>query len=163
MAVAQPKQPAQTAGPPPAVKQKIAEIEARMQSQLASRQAELKSKMEAKVADSRARLEAKQDEVEANLKKLSDEIQKRIEKELANLPEELSGDLKKVDEEITTLKEESEKLYESIRADIDTQVAGIAKDKKEEMVIGAYQYADPSFQDLTDLSQVRVQQMEKKS
>ncbi|MFA5508668.1 MAG: hypothetical protein WC423_24805, partial [Vulcanimicrobiota bacterium] len=163
LAAPRPSQPQQPSGPPPEVTQKIAEIESRMRAQLQSRQAELKTRMEAKVADSRIRLETKQKEITASLDKVSEEIQKRISEQLAKLPEEMSGEIKEVDEQIKKLQEESEKLYGSIRTDIDSQVAGIAKDKNEEMVIGAYRYVDPSFQDLTDLSQVRVQQMENKS
>lgn len=150
-------------GQPPEVAAKIREIEGRMQAQLESKKVQLRAQVEAKMAQARVQLEAKQDEVQKNLEKLNDTIGARIEKELANLPEPVKLKIKEVDDKIVTLQEESKKLYDSIREDIDEQVGGVAKDKNQEMVIGAYRYKDPSFQDLTDLSQVRVQQMEKKS
>ena len=150
-------------GNSPDVTAKIREIEGRMQAQLESKKAQLRAQVEAKMAQAREQLEAKSDEVQANLEKLNNDIGLRIEKELANLPEPVKLKIKEVDDKIVALQEESKKLYDSIREDIDLQVGGVAKDKNQEMVIGAYRYKDPSFQDLTDLSQVRVQQMEKKS
>ena len=157
-----PPRPPTSSGPPPEIKAKIRQVEAQMKAELRAKQAALQGQMEAKMAQSRTRLEAKQKEVEASLTKIEEEIQKQIAAGLANLPEDVKAELSSIDEKIENLGEETKKLYKSIRSDIDTQVAGIAKDKEETMVIGVYQYKDPSFQDLTDLSQVRIQQMETK-
>lgn len=160
--ISAPRPVANTSGPPPEVKAKIASIEARMKAQLESKQAALRGQMEAKMAEAEQRLKKKQAEVEANLKKVEEEITKRMEAGMANLPADIKTQMDEVDGKIEKLTEESKKLYESIRQDIDVQVGGIAKDKKQEMVIGAYRFKDPSFEDLTDLSTVRVQQMEAK-
>jgi len=162
-----PQQQQRPSGPPPEVAAKIKEIEGRMRGQLESKKAALQARMQAKMAESRARLEAKQAEVQASLEKLNAEIGERIEKGLANLPEEVQAKLKEIDANIEKIQEERKLLADSMRLDIDKQVAGIAEKKNQTMVLGLtyernYFYKDPSFEDLTELSQVRVQQMEKK-
>ena len=158
---------ATSSGPPPEVRAKIKQIEGRMQAQLASKKAALESQMKAKMADSEARLKAKQIEVEDQLIKLQADIEKRVNEGLANLPDEVKAELDSVDKKIEKLKEERKKLYAGIQSDINTEVAVVAEKKEQEMVLGVTLnencfFTDPSFADLTDLSQVRVQQMEAK-
>ena len=158
---------ATNSGPPPEIQQKIDELQSRMRSQLAARQAQLKGQLEAKMETSRKHLEEKQKQVEEELQKLEIDIQKRITTGMKNLPEDVQKRMAEVEEEIKTVTEESKKLMEAMREDINGSVAGIAEKKKEEMVLGltperTYFYKDPSFTDLTDLAQVRVQQLEKK-
>lgn len=157
----------QNAGPPPEIAAKIRELEARMKSQMAGRQAQLRAQLEAKMAQSRTQLENKQKQVEAELQKLEKEIQARISTGLANLPDDVQKRMKEVDEKIEKVKEETKALYASLNEDINKSVGGVAEKKKEEMVLGItyernYFYKDESFNDLTDLAQVRVQQMENK-
>jgi hypothetical protein len=154
-------------GPPPEVQAKIREIEGRMKAQLQSKKSALESRMRAKMDESRIRLETKQQEVQANLERLNKEIGDRIEKGLANLPKEIKDKLEDVDQKVEKVQEERKNLVTSMRKDIDAQVAGVAEKKEQKMVLGLtyernYFYKDPSFEDLTDLSQVRIQQMEKK-
>lgn len=163
--------PAQTAeaptGPPPEVKQKIAELESRMRAQVASKQAEVEARMKAKIADSQGQLEAKRTEIQESLKKLTEEIQTRITEGLANLPEELKAKFDEIDEKMAKMEDEREKLIDGMRQDISTQVASVAEKKSEKMVLGLtyernYFYKDPSFEDLTDLTSVKLQTAEKK-
>lgn len=163
----QPVAAATNSGPPPEIQQKINELQARMRSQLAARQAQLKGQLEAKMEQSRKHLEAKQQQVEEELQKLEIDIQKRIATSMKNLPEDVQKRMTEVEEEIKTVTEESKKLMQAMREDINGAVAGIAEKKNEEMVLGLTPertsfYKDPSFTDLTDLAQVRVQQLEKK-
>lgn len=154
-------------GPPPEVKQKIAELEARMKAELAGKQAEVEARMKAKIADSQTRLQAKQAEIQENLKKLNAEIETRIQEGLANLPAELKTKFEEIDGKMAKMEDEREKLIEGMRKDIGTQVAAVAEKKNEEIVLGLtyernYFYKDPSFEDLTDLTSVKLQTAEKK-
>ncbi|PCI15275.1 MAG: hypothetical protein COB68_13065, partial [SAR202 cluster bacterium] len=95
--------------------------------------------------------------LEEELQKLEIDIQKRITAGMKNLPEDVQKRMAEVEEEIKTVTEESKKLMEAMREDINGSVAGIAEKKKEEMVLGltperTYFYKDPSFTDLTDLA-----------
>lgn len=163
-------QPAATAapsGPRPEVKQKIAELEARMKAELAGKQAEVEARMKAKIADSQARLQAKQAEIQENLKKLNEEIETRIQEGLANLPAELKTKFEEIDSKMAKMEDERDKLIEGMRGDISTHVASVAEKKNEKIVLGLtyernYFYKDPSFEDLTDLTSVKLQTAEKK-
>ena len=159
--------PAQPSGPPPEVKQKIAELESRMQGALASKRAEVESRMRAKIADSQVRLENKQKEIQKQLEELQIELEKEMKIAMDNLPEEMKGELEQIDSEIEKASDEREKLLEAIRSDISEKVAAVAEKKEQKMVLGVayernYFYKDPSFEDLTDLSLVKLQTAENK-
>ena len=121
----------------------------------------------AKIADSQVRLENKQKEIQKQLEELQIELEKEMKIAMDNLPEEMKGELEQIDSEIEKASDEREKLLEAIRSDISEKVAAVAEKKEQKMVLGVayernYFYKDPSFEDLTDLSLVKLQTAENK-
>ena len=148
--------------PRPEIEAKIAQIKSRMAGELAAKKARLQQQMEAKMAEATARLQKKQKEVEASLKALEKQIEEDVNKALTEGDPEVKKQIDAITADIETHKKEANSLYEQITKDVNTQVGKVAEKKEVEMVIGQYEYKDPSYLDLTDFSRVSVQQMESK-
>jgi hypothetical protein len=153
-----PSQPSRSAGPPPAVQQKIAEMQARMTAELESRKAHLRDEMAGKAAEAKRRLQAKQDQVKKELAALEIQIAKEISEKADKLAPKTKAKIDKVDAEVKKLQDERKQAAEKIAADISREVGGVAQKKDVDMVVGVvpnYEYS--SFTDLTELSKVAVQ------
>ena len=148
----------QTQGPPPEVTQKIAQMQARMSSELASRKAELESQMRAKGAAARERLESKQAQVQAELEALEKEISEELMARAQELSPETKAKVDKANEELENLVEQRKELADKIAADISREVGEVADKKGVDMVVGVVpKFEWTNYPDLTEQAKVAIQ------
>ena len=156
-ASAQPAQQSRPSGPPPEVKARIAEMQARMASELEARKAELSGQMQAKAAEARARLQAKQDQVEAELKQVEELLTKEMQQQLEKLAPDTQKKMDEVEKEVKELQEQRKQLAEKIAADISREVGEVAQKKEIDMVVGGHEFS--TYDDITDQAMVAIKTM----
>ena len=150
-------QPRTAKGPPPEIQKKIAEMQARMASELEARKAQLMPQVQAKAAEAQGRLQAKQAQVEAELVKIQKEVEEEIKKQITALAPETKAKIEAMDKKIKELQDQRKQAAEKIAADISREVGAIAQKKEFDMVVGVvpnHEYS--SYTDLTELSKVAV-------
>ncbi len=149
--------PSQPSGPPAQVKAKVAEMQARMASELEARKAELSAQMRDKAAQASARLKAKQEQVEAELNRIQEVIAQDLKKEMDKLAPETQKKIETVDNEVKALQGQRKQLAEKIAADISREVGEVAQKKGVEMVVGGFEFS--SYDDITDQAMVAIKTM----
>lgn len=150
-------QPSHSSGPPAQVQAKVAEMQARMASELEARKAELSAQMSGKAEQARARLKAKQEQVEAELKRMEELIAKEMKEQLEKLAPETQKKIDAVDREVEALQGQRKQLAEKMAADISREVGEVAQKKGVEMVVGGFEFS--SYDDITDQAMVAIKTM----
>ena len=149
-------------GPPPEIKAKIQEMEARMKSQLASKQAELKARMEGEQRAAVDRLKGKQADIQARLKKVQQDLMDTMSSHSKFMDKETKAKMEKLEANLKKAKDEHKQLFLSMSGDISKAVGGVADKQKVPMVLGEVVYSNTgTIPDLTDLSMVAVKQLRK--